>query len=85
MARSSQQDLQDTFLNAVRKSRIPVTIYLMNGVKLQGVITWFDTFCLFLRRDGRSQLIYKHVVSTITPEGTVNLQFVDDGDEPDDA
>ncbi len=85
MAQSRQQNLQDTFLNTVRKSRIPVTIYLMNGVKLQGVITWFDSFCLLLRRDGRSQLIYKHVVSTIMPEGAVNLPFADDGDESDDA
>lgn len=59
--------LQDQFLNAVRKSKSPVTIFLMKGVKLTGVITWFDSFSLLLRRDGVSQLIYKHAVSTILP------------------
>jgi host factor-I protein len=59
--------LQDYFLNSVRRSKTPVTIFLVKGVKLQGVITWFDAFSLLLRRDGTSQLIYKHSVSTIMP------------------
>ena len=59
--------LQDQFLNAVRKDKIPVTIFLMKGVKLQGVITWFDAFSMLLRRDGTAQLLYKHAVSTIVP------------------
>ena len=59
--------LQDQFLNAVRKGKTPVTIFLMKGVKLQGVITWFDAFSILLRRDGTSQLLYKHAVSTIVP------------------
>ena len=59
--------LQDQFLNAVRKSKSPVTIFLMKGVKLQGVITWFDAFSLLLRRDGAGQLLYKHAISTIVP------------------
>ncbi len=59
--------LQDQFLNAVRKEKIPVTIFLMKGVKLQGVITWFDAFSMLLRRDGTAQLLYKHAVSTIVP------------------
>jgi host factor-I protein len=59
--------LQDQFLNAVRKDKSPVTIFLMKGVKLQGVITWFDAFSMLLRRDGVSQLLYKHAVSTIVP------------------
>jgi host factor-I protein len=59
--------LQDHFLNGVRKSKSPVTIFLMKGVKLQGVITWFDAFSLLLRRDGGSQLVYKHAISTIMP------------------
>ena len=62
-----QQNLQDTFLNAVRKSKSAVTIFLINGVKLQGNITWFDNFCVLLRRDGQSQLVYKHAISTIAP------------------
>ena len=61
--------LQDHFLNAVRKDKMPVTIFLMKGVKLQGVITWFDAFSILLRRDGTAQLLYKHAVSTIVPSG----------------
>ncbi len=60
-----QQNLQDTFLNAVRKSKSSVTIFLINGVKLQGNITWFDNFCVLLRRDGQAQLVYKHAISTV--------------------
>jgi len=85
MAQTRQQNLQDTFLNAVRKSKTPVTVYLVNGVKLQGTITWFDNFCLLLRRDGHSQLIYKHAVSTVMPEGLVNLQLAGEGETRDDA
>ena len=59
--------LQDQFLNAVRRSKTPVTIFLMKGVKLQGVITWFDNFSMLLRREGTSQLLYKHAISTIMP------------------
>ena len=62
-----KQNLQDAFLNHVRKAKVPVTIFLINGVKLQGVITWFDNFCVLLRRDGQSQLVYKHAISTIMP------------------
>ena len=68
-----QQNLQDTFLNAVRKSKAAVTIFLVNGVKLQGNITWFDNFCVLLRRDGQSQLVYKHAISTIMPSTPVQL------------
>jgi host factor-I protein len=57
--------LQDNFLNSARRGKLPLTIFLLKGVKLQGVITWFDTFSLLLRREGRSQLVYKHSVSTI--------------------
>src|SRR4029079_17356427 len=59
--------LQDHFLNSVRRAKLPVTIFLMKGVKLQGVVTWFDPFSLLLRREGTSQLVYKHSVSTIMP------------------
>ena len=68
-----QQNLQDTFLNAVRKSKSPVTIFLVNGVKLQGNITWFDNFCVLLRRDGQAQLVYKHAISTVMPMGPIQL------------
>jgi host factor-I protein len=66
-------NLQDVFLNAVRKTKTPVTMFLVNGVKLQGVITWFDNFCVLLRRDGQSQLVYKHAISTVMPAGPVQL------------
>jgi len=59
--------LQDHFLNSVRRAKLPVTIFLVKGVKLQGVITWFDSFSLLLRREGASQLVYKHGISTIMP------------------
>ncbi|NBN62126.1 RNA chaperone Hfq [Microvirga tunisiensis] len=67
------QNLQDTFLNHLRKQKTPLTIFLINGVKLQGVVTWFDNFCVLLRRDGHSQLVYKHAISTIMPNGPVQL------------
>ncbi|WP_319531775.1 RNA chaperone Hfq [uncultured Cohaesibacter sp.] len=67
------QNLQDTFLNHVRKTKTPLTIFLVNGVKLQGVVTWFDNFCVLLRRDGHSQLVYKHAISTIMPNGPLSL------------
>ncbi|CAI8376031.1 MAG: RNA chaperone Hfq [Hyphomonadaceae bacterium] len=74
MTSEKKQNLQDTFLNAVRKSKTPLTIFLANGVKLQGVVTWFDNFCVLLRGDGRSpQLVYKHAISTIAPNAAVKL------------
>lgn len=60
-------NLQDLFLNACRKGRAPVTIFLVKGIKLSGVISGFDAFSLLLRRDGESQLVYKHAISTIVP------------------
>lgn len=59
--------LQDHFLNSVRRAKLPVTIFLIKGVKLQGVVTWFDAFSLLLRREGASQLVYKHSISTLMP------------------
>lgn len=73
MAGEKQQNLQDAFLNHIRKGKIPVTVFLVNGVKLQGVITSFDNFCILLRRDGQSQLVYKHAVSTIMPAQPFSL------------
>ncbi len=68
-----KQNLQDTFLNHVRKDKIAVTIFLVNGVKLQGVVTWFDNFCVLLKRDGQVQLVYKHAISTIMPAQPISL------------
>ena len=73
MAAERAQNLQDTFLNHVRKAKIPLTIFLVNGVKLQGVVTWFDNFFVLLRRDGHSQLVYKHAISTIMPGHPIQL------------
>ena len=66
-------NLQDIFLNSLRKSKTPVTMFLVKGVKLQGIITWFDNFSVLLRRDGQSQLVYKHAISTVMPAQTMDL------------
>ncbi|HEX4891112.1 MAG TPA: RNA chaperone Hfq [Alphaproteobacteria bacterium] len=73
MSAEKTQNLQDVFLNAVRKNKTPLTIFLVNGVKLQGIVTWFDNFCVLLRRDSQSQLVYKHAISTIMPSVPVQL------------
>ena len=78
---SSQSSLQDTFLNSVRKNRNPVTLFLVNGVKLQGVITWFDNFSVLLRREGTVQLVYKHAISTIMPSLPIDLVGEDSEEE----
>lgn len=72
------QNLQDQFLNAVRKQKVPLTIFLVNGVKLTGVVTSFDNFCVLLRRDGHAQLVYKHAISTIMPSQPISLYESDD-------
>jgi host factor-I protein len=68
-----QTSLQDLFLNTLRRTKTPVTMFLVKGVKLQGIVTWFDNFSVLLRRDGQSQLIYKHAISTIMPAGPVDV------------
>jgi len=77
-----KQNLQDVFLNHLRKHKVASTVFLVNGVKLQGVITWFDAFSLLLRRESHVQLVYKHAISTIMPNTPIQLF---EGDEPDDA
>lgn len=67
-------NLQDIFLNSLRKSKTPVTMFLVKGVKLQGIVTWFDNFSILLRRDGQSQLVYKHAVSTIMPSVPIDAR-----------
>ena len=69
-------NLQDLFLNTIRKAKTPVTLFLVKGVKLQGIITWFDNFSVLLRRDGQVQLIYKHAISTIMPSNPMDLMPV---------
>ena len=77
------QNLQDKFLNKLRKEKMSVTVFLMNGVKLQGVITWSDNFSMLLRRDSLSHLIYKHAISTIMPASPISLS--DDDNDNDDS
>ncbi len=86
MAAERSQNVQDVFLNHIRKDKTPVTVFLVNGVKLQGVVTWFDNFCVLLRRDAHSQLVYKHAISTIMLSLPVQLfqpELADDGDDDD--
>ena len=73
MSSERSQNVQDVFLNHIRKNKTPVTVFLVNGVKLQGVITWFDNFSVLLRRDGHTQLVYKHAISTVMPSVQINL------------
>lgn len=73
MAAEKSQNVQDVFLNKVRKDKVPVTVFLVNGVKLQGVISWFDNFSVLLRRDDHEQLVYKHAISTVMPSGPIKL------------
>lgn len=68
-----QNNLQDIFLNQLRKTKAPVTLFLVNGVKLQGIVTWFDSFSVLLRRDNHSQLVYKHAISTVMPINPIQL------------
>ncbi len=74
----SKVNIQDVFLNAVRKDRIPITIYTMNGVKIMGNVISFDTFTVMLNTSVGQQLIFKHAVSTIIPSKNVNLSIEDD-------
>ena len=81
MPSDKTQILQDVFLNHVRKVKMPVTIFLVNGVKLQGVIVWFDNFCVLLRRDNHSQLVYKHAISTVMPAQPIQLYDASEEEE----
>ena len=80
MVTEKSRNLQEIFLNNVRKSHAAVTVFLVNGVKLQGIITWFDNFSILLKRDQHVQLVYKHAISTIMPVAPVQLQDFDDKD-----
>jgi host factor-I protein len=78
------QTLQDPFLNALRKEKVPVSIYLVNGIKLQGTIDSFDQFVVLLN-NSVSQMVYKHAISTVVPSRAVNISGDDDGDDGDDG
>ena len=79
MSSEKSQNVQDVFLNHIRKNKTAVTVFLVNGVKLQGIVTWFDNFSVLLRRDGNTQLVYKHAISTVMPSVPIQLF------EPDSA
>ena len=81
MSGEKSQNVQDVFLNYIRKHKAQVTVFLINGVKLQGVVTWFDNFSVLLRRDGHTQLIYKHAISTVMPSGPLHLFEPDKSEE----
>ena len=83
MSSDKPQNVQDVFLNYIRKNKTPVTVFLVNGVKLQGIATWFDNFSVLLRRDGHTQLVYKHAISTVMP--TVPVQLFEPEKDGDDA
>ena len=73
MADERSQNVQEAFLNAIRKEKIAVTVFLINGVKLQGIVTWFDNFSLLLKREAHVQLVYKHAVTTIMPTEPLDI------------
>lgn len=73
MPSTKSRNVQDVFLNHVRKNKLPVTIFLVSGVKLQGIISWFDNFSVLLRRDSHAQLVYKHAISTVMPSEPIQL------------
>lgn len=74
MSEERSQNVQEVFLNSIRKEKIPVTVFLINGVKLQGIVTWFDNFSLLLKREAHVQLVYKHAISTIMPTEPINFE-----------
>ena len=73
MAADKPQNVQDVFLNHIRKTKTPVTVFLVNGVKLQGIVTGHDSFCIMLSREGQSQVVYKQAISTITSAFPIEL------------
>ena len=78
-SKDHKQNLQDFFLNHLRKNKISLTLFLVNGVKLQGIVTGFDNFSILLKRENQVQLVYKHAISTVMPMGPV--QLFDDTEE----
>lgn len=79
---SKGQSLQDPFLNTLRKERVPVSIFLVNGIKLQGTIESFDQFVVLLK-NSVSQMVYKHAISTVVPARNVRVQHADGGEDED--
>lgn len=74
-------NLQDTFLNQMRKDNVPVTIFLVNGYQLKGTVKGFDNFTLILEAEGKQQLVYKHAISTVAPFRPVNINLTEERTE----
>ena len=74
-------NLQDLFLLSARRNRVSVTIFLVNGFQMRGVITGFDSFVVVLESDGRQQMLYKHAISTIVPASSIDLKSTEDNGE----
>lgn len=81
MAAEKTQNIQDVFLNTLRKEKVPVTIFLVSGVKLQGTVSGFDNFCVVLRRSPQVQLVYKHSIATIVPAQSISLYKPEEGED----
>ena len=75
------ENYQDIFLNQARKDRTMLTVFLMNGFQMRGVITGFDSFVVVLESDGRQQMLYKHAISTIVPASSIDLKSAEDNGE----
>jgi host factor-I protein len=73
MESQKSENVQEVFLNQIRKEKSSVTIFLVNGVKLQGIVAWFDNFSVLLKRDSHVQLVYKHAISTIMPGAPIQI------------
>ena len=74
-------NLQDLFLLSARRTRVPVTVFLVNGFQMRGVVTGFDSFIVVLVSDGRQQMIYKHAISTVVPLSPIDLRAADEQEE----
>ena len=74
-------NLQDLFLLSVRRTRVPVTVFLVNGFQMRGIVTGFDSFVVILESDGKQQMLYKHAISTIVPVNSVDLRAADEQEE----
>lgn len=78
---ANTENLQDLILNEVRREHMPVTLFLMNGFQLKGIVTGFDSFTVILSSEGRQQMIYKHAISTIAPLSPIDLHEADETGE----
>ena len=78
---ANAENLQDLILNEVRREHTPVTLFLMNGFQLKGIVTGFDSFIVVLESDGRQQMIYQHAISTVVPLSPIDLRAADEQEE----